>query len=91
MTDPDSHPYTDKQIEEIIDSLTNEIASLKFHLTKKHDRISSLDALLNTLMEGHNAEVRAYKQFFHLPSEGGRNLTRRRRRRDITRTRLLGN
>jgi hypothetical protein len=30
-------------------------------LNQKEDRIASLDALLNTLMESHNAEVRAYE------------------------------
>ena len=44
-----------------MNSLRNEIASLKFQLTKKDDRIVSLDALLNSLMESHNAEVRAYE------------------------------
>jgi len=44
-----------------LDSLRNEIASLKFPLTKRDDRIASLDALLNTVMESHNAEVRAYE------------------------------
>jgi len=44
-----------------LNSLRNEIASLKFQLTKKDDRIVSLDALLNSLMESHNAEVRAYE------------------------------
>ena len=61
MTERNNHTPTDKQNEEIIDSLTSEIASLKFHLTKKDDRISSLDAMLSTLMESHNAEVRAYE------------------------------
>ena len=44
-----------------MNSLRNEIASLKFQLTKKDDRIASLDVMLNTLMESHNAEGRAYE------------------------------
>jgi hypothetical protein len=39
----------------------NEIASLKFQLTRKNDRISSLDVMLNQIMESHTAEVRAYE------------------------------
>ncbi|MBU1208146.1 MAG: hypothetical protein KKH04_14655 [Proteobacteria bacterium] len=61
MTEPGNHTLTDNQNEKIMDSLRNEIASLKFRLTKKDDRIASLDALLNTLTESHNAEVRAYE------------------------------
>jgi chromosome segregation ATPase len=61
MTEPNNQSLTDNKNEEIIDSLTSEIASLKFRLTKKDDRISSLDAMLNTLMESHNAEVRTYE------------------------------
>jgi chromosome segregation ATPase len=61
MTEPNNHTLTDNQNEQTLNSLRNEIASLKFRLTKKDDRIASLDALLNTLMESHNAEVRAYE------------------------------
>ena len=61
MTEPNNHTLTDKQNEGTLNSLRNEIASLKFRLTKKEYRIASLDALLNTLMESHNAEVRAYE------------------------------
>jgi len=61
MTDLNNHTLTDNKNEEIMNSLRNEIASLKFQLKKKEDRIASLDALLNTLMESHNAEVRAYE------------------------------
>ena len=35
MTDLDSHPLTDPQKEELINSLRNEITSLKFRLDKK--------------------------------------------------------
>ncbi len=61
MTEPNNHILTDNQNEQTLNSLRNEIASLKFRLTKKDERIASLDALLNTLMESHNAEVRAYE------------------------------
>ena len=61
MTEPNNHTLTDNQNEETMNSLRNEIASLKFRLTKKDDRIASLDVMLNTVMESHNAEVRAYE------------------------------
>ena len=61
MTDLNNHTLTDNKNEEIMNSLRNEIASLKFQLKKKEDRIASLDALLNTVMESHNVEVRAYE------------------------------
>jgi chromosome segregation ATPase len=61
MTEPNNHILTDNQNEQALNSLRNEIASLKFRLTKKDDRIAILDALLNTLMDSHNAEVRAYE------------------------------
>ena len=41
--------------------LRNEIESVKFYLKKKDDRISSLDVMLNMVMESHNAEFRAYE------------------------------
>jgi len=61
MTEPNNYPLTDNQDEQTSNSLRDEIASLKFQLMKKEDRIASLDAMLNTLMESHNAEVRAYE------------------------------
>jgi len=61
MTEPNNHTLTDNQNEQTLMFLKDEIASLKSRLTKKDDRIASLDALLTTLMEGHNAEVRAYE------------------------------
>ncbi|MBU1208141.1 MAG: hypothetical protein KKH04_14630 [Proteobacteria bacterium] len=61
MTEPNNHILKDNQNEKIMNSLRNEIASLKFRLTKKDDRIASLDVMLNTVMESHNAEVRAYE------------------------------
>lgn len=61
MTEPNNQPLTDNQNEQTLNSLKNEIASLKFRLTKKDDRIASLDVMLNTVMESHNAEVRAYE------------------------------
>ena len=38
--------------------MRNEIADLKSHLKKKDDRISTLDVMLNQIMESHAAEVR---------------------------------
>jgi predicted RNase H-like nuclease (RuvC/YqgF family) len=61
MTEPNNQSLSDNQNERIIDSLKYEIASLKFQLTKKDGRISTLDAMLNQVMESHNAEVRAYE------------------------------
>ena len=61
MTESNNHTLTDNQNEQILNSLRDEIASLKFRLTKKDERIASLDALLNTLMDSHNAEVQAYE------------------------------
>jgi chromosome segregation ATPase len=61
MTEPNNHTLTDDQNEQALNSLRNEIASLKSRLTKKDDRITSLDAMLNQIMESHNAEIRAYE------------------------------
>jgi NTP pyrophosphatase (non-canonical NTP hydrolase) len=61
MTEPNTHTLTDNQNEQTMNFLRDEIASLKFRLTKKEDRVASLDVMLNTLMESHNAEVRAYE------------------------------
>ena len=61
MPEPNNHTLTDNQNEQTLNFLRDEIASLKSRLTKKDDRIASQDALLNTLMESHNAEVRAYE------------------------------
>lgn len=44
-----------------MNSLRNEIESLKFTLKKKEDRIASLDVMLNQIMEGRTAEMRAYE------------------------------
>jgi hypothetical protein len=44
MTEPNNHTLTDNQNEQTLNSLRNEIASLKSRLTKKDDRIASLDA-----------------------------------------------
>jgi chaperonin cofactor prefoldin len=62
MTEPNAHSPTDNQNEKIIDSLRNDIASLKSQMKKKDERIASLDAMINTLMESHSAEVRAYEE-----------------------------
>jgi chromosome segregation ATPase len=60
MTD-DNHTLTDNQNDQTLNFLRDEIASLKSRLTKKDERIASLDVMLNTVMESHNAEVRAYE------------------------------
>jgi predicted nucleic acid-binding Zn-ribbon protein len=61
MTEPNNHTSTDNQNEQTLNFLKNEITSLKFRLTKKDDRISTLEVMLNQIMESHNAEVRAYE------------------------------
>ena len=61
MTEPNNHAPTDNQNEKIIESLRYEIADLKSRLTKKEDRIATLDVMLNQIMESHHAEVRAYE------------------------------
>ncbi|MBU1207297.1 MAG: hypothetical protein KKH04_10285 [Proteobacteria bacterium] len=61
MSEPNNHTLTDNQNEQTLNFLRDEIASLKARLTKKDDRIATLDVMLNTLMESHNAEVRAYE------------------------------
>ena len=61
MPEPNNHTLTDNQNEQALNFLRDEIVSLKSRLTQKDDRIASLDALLNSLMESHNAEVRAYE------------------------------
>jgi predicted nucleic acid-binding Zn-ribbon protein len=61
MTEPNNHTLTDNQNEQTLKFLRDEIASLKSRLTKKEDRIATLDVMLNTVMESHHAEVRAYE------------------------------
>ena len=61
MTEPNNHTLTDVEYEQTLNFLRDEIESLKSRLTKKDDRIASQDAMLNTLMESHNAEIRAYE------------------------------
>ncbi len=61
MTEPNNQTLTDDQNDQTLNFLRNEIASLKFHLKKKEDRIATLDVMLNTIMESHHAEVRAYE------------------------------
>ena len=61
MTTLNSHFPTDNQTEKIIDSLKDEIASLKSLLKKKDDRIASQDVMFNQLIQSHSAEVRAYE------------------------------
>ena len=61
MTQSNTHPPTDNQTQKIIDSLKDEIASLKSQLKKKDERISSLDVMLNQIMETHTAQAKAYE------------------------------
>ena len=61
MTESNNHTLTDNQNEKALNFLRDEIASLKSRLTKKEERIASMDALLNQVMESHHAEVRAYE------------------------------
>ena len=61
MTEPNDHALTDNQNEQTLNSLRNEIADLKSRLTKKDDRIATLDVMLNQVMESQHAEVRAYE------------------------------
>jgi septal ring factor EnvC (AmiA/AmiB activator) len=56
MTDPNDHTLTDHENEQTLNFLRNEIADLKSRLTKKEDRIATLDVMLNQIMESHHAE-----------------------------------
>jgi len=60
MTEPNNHTLAENQNEQSLNFLRNEIADLKSRLTKKDDRIASLDTMLNTVMEGHHSQIRAY-------------------------------
>ena len=61
MTEANNHTLPDTQNDQTLNSLRNEIESLKFTLKKKEDRIASLDVMLKMVMEGHSSEVRAYE------------------------------
>jgi predicted nucleic acid-binding Zn-ribbon protein len=61
MPERNNYDLKDNQNEEALNSLRNEIADLKSRLTKKDDRMARLDTILKTVMESHNAEVRAYE------------------------------
>jgi hypothetical protein len=73
MTEPNNQFPTDNENEQTSNSLRNEIAGLKSRLTKKEDRIATLDVMLNQIMESQHAEVRAYedleKEETFFPSE----------------------
>ena len=60
MTEPNNHIPIDNQNEKIIESLRYEIVDLKSALRKKDDRIATLNTMLNQVMEGRHAEIRAY-------------------------------
>ena len=83
MSEPNNHTITDNQNEQTLNYLRNEIASLKSRLTKKEDRIASLDALLNSLMGSHNAEVRAYEDLKDKLEDGIEKLRNRVPHSDI--------
>jgi chromosome segregation ATPase len=61
MTEPNKQAPTDDQNEQALNFLRNEIADIKSRLTKKDDRIATLDAMINQIMENHPAQVRAYE------------------------------
>ena len=42
------------------DSLGNEIASPKSQLRKKDERITTLDVMVNQIVESHNTQIRGY-------------------------------
>ena len=58
---PELQTPTEIQNEQTLNFLKNEIADLKSRLTKKDERIATLDTMLNQIMENHTAEVRAYE------------------------------
>jgi hypothetical protein len=59
MTDLDSHPLIDPQKEELINSLRNEITSLKSRLNKKEEKVVALENMLNTTLYCLNTERHA--------------------------------
>ena len=61
MTETNNHTLTDNENDQSLNFLRNKIAFLKSRLTKKDDRIATLDTMLNQIMESHHAEVRAYE------------------------------
>ena len=61
MTEPNIQSPTNTRNEKILDSLRNEIESLKSRLKKKDEKIATLDVMLNQIVESHITEVRAYK------------------------------
>jgi len=61
MTERNNHTPTDNQSEQTLNFLRDEIASLKFQLKKKDERISTLDVMLNQIMESHTIQRRAYE------------------------------
>ena len=61
MTEPNNQTLTDNENEQTLNFLRNEIADLKSRLTKKQDRIATLDIMLNQIMQSKTGEVRAYE------------------------------
>jgi len=83
MTEPNNHTLTDNQNEQTVNSLRNEIADLKSRLTKRDERISTLDVMLNQVMESHAAEVRAYEDLEGKLEDVIEKLRKRRPHSDI--------
>ncbi|MBM4333761.1 MAG: hypothetical protein FJ117_21525 [Deltaproteobacteria bacterium] len=61
MPEPKNQSHSDNASEKAIDSLRNEIESLRSQLKKKDKRIAGLDVMLKQIAESHNTEIRAYK------------------------------
>ena len=61
MTECNDHAFIDIRSEQTLIFPRNELVDLKSRLTKKDDRVASLDVMLNQVMESHSAEVRAYE------------------------------
>jgi len=61
MTESNDHALTYNENEQALNFLRNEIADLKSRLTKKDDRIATLNTMLNQVVEGRHAEIRAYE------------------------------
>ncbi len=57
MTESNNHTLTDNQNEQALNSLRNEIESLKFQLKKKEDRIAALVPLYRQGLIWHNKNI----------------------------------
>ena len=61
MTESNDHALTYNENEQALNFLRNEIADLKSRLTKKDDRIATLNTMLNQVMESHTIQRREYE------------------------------